>query len=759
MFEINYSFQLNNSGETFQFNEKSKQIFTNSKSRIFEIRANNGEGKSFLIDLISFALELHSTEKISPQIKEKISRLGKSKNILSYQLKLNFPDGRILKLEKEEKQSKSSISIIENGAEKINIGANNLYRDVDILYDIPQDPLSRISLILKDINQFNQNFEINFANVYSALSRVVEHIENTRDNLKIKQYSQKENSIKLKLEHAKSELEKYVDLVKSVELTNSLEKIHSLKRSILELEKVKNLNKKNFDQYKNLNSNNTTRTKKLVELNDDIKKKEIQISSLITEYYLSKFKIYFEILNKSYVLDLKQDNSPFTDKITNIISNYQFAYEDQEKFKVLCGNINAVNKTIINSINSKNLSGNASRLKDSILELQLIIEAISIDQVKSDLISKELGIDIRDIKLKIETKLNQFAQNEYLSDLEFLTKFEKEISEFVNESYFWKIKALKTSKKDFEKLEKEESGIINDELTKGYLNYIDSSKNIDEFNIEIGKLKNIIIKLNPEEISSNFYISLDDLSYISSITKKYFNSAKTILKQLKIETPIEKSTLILQIAKREIIEKEKEIESLELEKLINQKNLEIESNKPTEEISDLQKLYIKKIFSFFDNSKSIARQISQRIKFNETGELVRIPHEGEMIEKNFLKIAGKMISKSLDNKIIWKESNFLELETYDILKGQFITKNGQIIEKGDLSVGQGSTTYLLQNIKKMKKNLNLIFLDEIAQIDSKNKNLIINEIKNINNENRLVLAIIIRPQEEGKEEFETIEIN
>jgi hypothetical protein len=129
-----------------------------------------------------------------------------------------------------------------------------------------------------------------------------------------------------------------------------------------------------------------------------------------------------------------------------------------------------------------------------------------------------------------------------------------------------------------------------------------------------------------------------------------------------------------------------------------------------------------------------------------------------LFKKGFLKISGKLISKSLENKILWKDSNFLELETFDIVNGLFVTKDGTRIEKADFSVGQSSTIYLLQNIKKLYKKFNIILLDEIAQIDTVNKNLIIDEIKKINEDNKLVLAILIRPSDDDNLGFQLIEI-
>ncbi len=758
MLEVNYKWQINKSGEIFTFDETLKNKFINSNSRIFEIRAANGQGKSFLIDLISFALELQNTDKISSQIKDKINRLGKEKNDLSYNIKLDLPDGRIVSLEKTIDQKKSTITLYNKDENIKNYGIKNLQSELEILYDIPQDPLSRLNLILRDINNYSRTFKDYFSNIHSSLEKLTIKANNTRDESKINFF--KEEIAKYeKLVSNETQAKDNVQLLsKNISLQQLLDNLLNQIISRKEFLKTKEANQKLYDDFNNLDNKKSISESKITQISSDIRTAKFNLNTLVSDNYSKKFTKFFEITSKEYLKDIKKGNENFSDRINKIQAIYQEALDDQAKFSLLKEEIYQACK-IITQFYEQAENKDLSKLKESILELQHIIDDIFHDKSKSDLIDKILDINIPDIKNKIDNKLDELSNNEYLKDFEFIESFQENLVDFVNNNYLKEQKNISKKTSELKQLQSSLENSIDERLLNGFTEYTRSEKALKDLRTEIDQKIKSILEYNPSEIYevADFLQQLKSEKYVRELNIIYLTNIKKQIRELNLDenTPINILNNNLEIL---ITTKKETIADFEFKLQKNSIELAKEKEKPDQTLNNYQKIYLQKIYTFFETLKKIPSQISGQIVFDENGELIKNKENLDVIEKGFLKIAGTLISKSLDNKILWKGSEFLTLETFDIINGQFVTLDGARIEKSDFSVGQSSTIYLLQKIRNLNDKYHIILLDEIAQIDSVNKNLIIEEIKKIKDSNHLVLAILIRPSEEGNSGFELTEI-
>ena len=76
MNNINYELEILGEKKTYKGRKEFIEPIINSKNKIFEITADNSYGKTFILNLLAYALEADKldNEKILGSIKESISR-------------------------------------------------------------------------------------------------------------------------------------------------------------------------------------------------------------------------------------------------------------------------------------------------------------------------------------------------------------------------------------------------------------------------------------------------------------------------------------------------------------------------------------------------------------------------------------------------------------------------------------------------------------------------------------------------------------
>ena len=121
---------------------------------------------------------------------------------------------------------------------------------------------------------------------------------------------------------------------------------------------------------------------------------------------------------------------------------------------------------------------------------------------------------------------------------------------------------------------------------------------------------------------------------------------------------------------------------------------------------------------------------------------------------SFIELAGKIIAYSMDNKLLRAEGNYINLEYYDMLNQQFHCSDNIIINKADVSTGLASANYLKQRIENVEGKYVVVLLDEIGNMAKNAIDKVIESLKKLENQNRLVLAVLTRPNSNGIEVIE-----
>jgi Cdc6-like AAA superfamily ATPase len=135
-------------------------------------------------------------------------------------------------------------------------------------------------------------------------------------------------------------------------------------------------------------------------------------------------------------------------------------------------------------------------------------------------------------------------------------------------------------------------------------------------------------------------------------------------------------------------------------------------------------------------------------KREEISELSKMT-QNSLFGKSFLQISGNYIAKSMDNKLLKSDGVFESFKYFNIIKKEFELLDGSVIKQDDIATGLASGNYLKQRISNLEGKYLVILLDEIGNMDKKILQEVIESIKKIENEGRLVLALLAKPGNEG----------
>ena len=197
MSSINYELEI--IGEKKKYTPRNEFITPSitSKKRIYEITADNSYGKTFILNLLAYALEADKlgNEKILETIKSSISRYDESSSYkLEYNIQLDLPDDKILSLSKKKGEGKL---IQIDGSPPI--GYNTLHKNLSVIYDVPTNPSERLKAVINDLSNWNNRLENKIKNTTRYFNDITKEFDSVRDEEKI-------TDLKEKLSNQKKEI-------------------------------------------------------------------------------------------------------------------------------------------------------------------------------------------------------------------------------------------------------------------------------------------------------------------------------------------------------------------------------------------------------------------------------------------------------------------------------------------------------------------------------------------------------------------------
>ena len=719
MSNINYELEI--IGEKITYNPRKEFIdpIVKSKNKIFEITSDNSYGKTFILNLIAYALEVDklSEDKILKTIRERIKGYDDTSSYnLEYDIELDLPDNKKLSLSKEKGGNKL-IKINDSPP----ISHNVLHKNLSVIYDVPTNPSDRLNAVIKDLDSWNNQLREKISRKLKYFNDISKEFDSVRDEEKIKKLVEKEISLVNKIKVSQSEVKEKENLILE------LNKIKNLDNLGLQLQKKLEYQSKIFKKSKKF---------KLLKKPSKIDKKDENKIQLLNEESVSFENSFKRIISK--LIEEINNDVELKDQIEeNNLKNYTLIKETElidifksdnydEKLKELINSIEYIKDTIIRFIQEKSndesyiIHNSYQQFVNALKELMenkidhLLKPATSIDSNK---LIKHLESIIDEHEIKNYDSLRRFLRD----DLKLVKGYAVQFIRVQN-------KLIQENKKK----------LVNDDES---LYYSLSA----ELKILNEKLKILEQTLNKSIVKSSNELKIDDLTYFDTIDKvsdlkygiKLNFSDKSKLKNL--------NQSIYNLEREKAISTKK-LDEQEISKRMNGISLEREKNKKNSKYNDAEKLKITKFIKSLLIVNANLYGFNQVISKMESGLLTRIESSEDI---QFVELAGKIIAYSMDNKLLRVDGEFVELYFYDMVKQNFHCEGDLIIKKDDVSTGLASANYLKQRIDNVDGDYVVILLDEIGNMAQKAINTVVESIKKLEKQNRLVLAILTRPIPDG----------
>ena len=134
-------------GKTYDPRPEFINPTNNSNNKIFEITVITVMERH--LSKFTYALEADKLDeaKILPLIRNSITRYDNDDSYeLEYNINLELPGGKELKLLKEKKE----VFKLDDGPP---IGHANLHNELSVIYDVPTNPSERLNAVIKDLGQ------------------------------------------------------------------------------------------------------------------------------------------------------------------------------------------------------------------------------------------------------------------------------------------------------------------------------------------------------------------------------------------------------------------------------------------------------------------------------------------------------------------------------------------------------------------------------------------------------------------------------
>ncbi|MEP5256351.1 MAG: hypothetical protein ABJQ39_14915 [Winogradskyella arenosi] len=721
MNNIDYKLEILGEKKTYSPREEFIQPISNSKKRIFEITADNSYGKTFVLNLLAYALEADKLddERILKSIKEAISRYDDNTAYkLDYNINLKLPDHNELSLSKTKGRGK--IIQINQGAP---INHKTLHKDLTVIYDVPTNPSDRLNAVIKDLSVWNDKLKSKIIKIAQYFNNMSREFDSVRNDDKIKKLEKETAEIKDKIKGTEQIIISEESILTELEIYNNLNNLSLYFKRQLELQTKLLKKEKAFKTLKKPSK---------IEKKDELKIKKLNTELAVLE---KNFKAIIYQLISEINKDSELEKLIVDDKVnvrhynlikeTGINDIFQSSdyVEMQNKFSE---SIEYIKDTILRFISEKK-NDKTYIIHNSYKDLINLLEELMENEI-DHFLKSATSVESKKLKRSLESIINEHKVKNYETLKSFLRSDLKPIKGLI--SQFMRIK---------NQLNKEnQKKLVNDDDST----YYKSEAKLKELKQTLKIVKN---KFNLTCATCANDLKIADLSRFDSLDKI---SALQFNVKAKISNPQLMENL--NSSKTDISKKLRDLQSqlkdLEATHRLKERSLGMEKSKQPSRYNDIQKVKIKNFLLMLTRINANLGPFSELISEIENGNLSKFTSTEDL---NFIELAGKIIAHSMDNKLLRADGHFVELKFYDMIKQEFHCENNITIKKDDVSTGLASANYLKQRIENVEGKYVVVLLDEIGNMAQGALNTVIESIKKLENQNRLVLAVFTRPNSNG----------
>ncbi|MEP5935694.1 MAG: hypothetical protein ABJ218_11280, partial [Winogradskyella arenosi] len=657
MNNIDYKLEILGEKKTYSPREEFIQPISNSKKRIFEITADNSYGKTFVLNLLAYALEADKLddERILKSIKEAISRYDDNTAYkLDYNINLKLPDHNELSLSKTKGRGK--IIQINQGAP---INHKTLHKDLTVIYDVPTNPSDRLNAVIKDLSVWNDKLKSKIIKIAQYFNNMSREFDSVRNDDKIKKLEKETAEIKDKIKGTEQIIISEESILTELEIYNNLNNLSLYFKRQLELQTKLLKKEKAFKTLKKPSK---------IEKKDELKIKKLNTELAVLE---KNFKAIIYQLISEINKDSELEKLIVDDKVnvrhynlikeTGINDIFQSSdyVEMQNKFSE---SIEYIKDTILRFISEKK-NDKTYIIHNSYKDLINLLEELMENEI-DHFLKSATSVESKKLKRSLESIINEHKVKNYETLKSFLRSDLKPIKGLI--SQFMRIK---------NQLNKEnQKKLVNDDDST----YYKSEAKLKELKQTLKIVKN---KFNLTCATCANDLKIADLSRFDSLDKI---SALQFNVKAKISNPQLMENL--NSSKTDISKKLRDLQSqlkdLEATHRLKERSLGMEKSKQPSRYNDIQKVKIKNFLLMLTRINANLGPFSELISEIENGNLSKFTSTEDL---NFIELAGKIIAHSMDNKLLRADGHFVELKFYDMIKQEFHCENNITIKKDDVS--------------------------------------------------------------------------
>lgn len=696
--KIDYTLAIHS--ENKQFNPKEEIKSHISENQVNLITAGNSNGKTFVLNLLSYALFLDANpaKSLPSKILSRISKFNNAEEFaLEYSIEIKLANGQNLVLSKAP-----------NGERKAEVdnkpyGHKNLTSIIDVVYDVPSDPVERITNVISSVDQWNDALlDKTKASAY-AMGQLVKSLnENRNENLIQELKEQIENG-----EKRKDELEKEKEEIQeSIDSLEDLRKLKLVRQKLLD----KNAALVKMKGYKS-DLDKCPKPEKKAKRNDQLIKKYRAANSEHLLEIQSTLKVISDAIttlsehtNISHFTKRLQDKPDYTSSIETEENDWFELHHSYTKI------VDEVTNDMINSCD-KILDNPAAQELSSLKRIHSVISASSKLISLKSLLSEKMNLDV-------EILLDQ------LSDIiDDATKY-NEVDAVKN-----KLRNIGDNLRNLGSSIFQNVKLINAEKTKGTE---DSSNKYQEIYDKWVQAEQSFNRLSKEhndlvlKLRKHFQVNATELKALDN----NINSLQRICK--------DKS---LPATKDKLIDVTRKLKDQDTKVTSNKTKLSIEDAKRDLDIKPETLGVINKLQKDIMMLNNNVLNFQKPIKKYKTGQTIETDH---IEDQKFIEIVGEIIASSLNNFIIRSGGEKKEISSFDISTDKFLCIDGSSILKSEVSTGISSATYLTQVINNSNKPNMLFLFDEIGDISESSMKIVVEAIKQKITTNSTCTAVMTR---------------
>lgn len=697
--KIDYTLYLPSENKTYR---PSEGLIRDSlkEQNINQILADNSQGKTFLLNLLSYALFLDVTHRkqLTTEILSRISKYENTEEFqLAYSIEITLQDGRVLELNKDANGPRKAT------IDKQSYGPQNLLTELEVLYDIPQNPFERILKVVSNVGKWNTDLLEKVQKSAVLLNRIDKALGDVRDENLI-------TNLELEIKHDEIRLEKIEDegkeiqnqieeykaliLAKSViknytELEESQIKYADAETAFLKLKKPTKKEKKNSNVIKSRRQSNAIALDSLSACTNAVAR---AIEDLSTYSDVTNISKRFVKLNKDWGLAQLED-ADWASDFTN--------------FKI-------TTKDIITDINN---------CADKLLDTPEYSNLQQLDYIKKVL---EKTLDNAGLKRIFKEKIN-------LNLDEILDKISDVLEDLTIINTVNGIKddldQIPSKIAEIGKTIHENVKVINIELSKGDGNDDDGKYDQAKFSFDQAKRR---LEEKKESLKEN------KLRLGKTDSFKNSNDRKEISTLIQILTSKYKSVDVSKLESMQRDIQNRKIPEVVRSLTSKKARLKEERNKSNATFDENE---IKRLSFFTSEMKFLLRNLnhfSNPIEKYKSGEQIIINDD---VDSQFIEITGSMIAQSLNNFILRANGERKEIKSFNIATKKFICTDGTSVLSSEVSTGLTTATYLAQKIRLAVKNNLFFFFDEIGDVSDATLEIVNDALKEKMSENKSVTAI------------------